>query len=187
MKQERAHQHYSTLGHRTDDFPQLGSPFRNIRQGDTAQTVARRDDTQRPMILRSVVEMHTYGKHARQDLDRRLDVRYAVLEGPWAEPLDLLLLMHGDGEILVPRNLPVRFGVLVESCDLDRPCPTPQDLSRQSRGRTFGGERSYRVRLQAKASDSTSPVLGRRQAGELSSEQDDLILGKSGLGHRITV
>jgi hypothetical protein len=139
------------------------------------------------MIGRSVVEVYTHGEHTRQDLDWRLDVEYAVLEGPRAEALDIFPFMNGDGEILVPRNYPVRFGTLIEPSDLDRPGLTPQDLSRQSRGRPFGGERSYRVRFQAKATDAASPVHRRSQAGELSLEQDDLSLRKSGLRHRIAV
>jgi hypothetical protein len=58
--------------------------------------------------------MDADSNHVREQTMRRLNVRDSVLFGPLPEPGDVATLGYGDRKILVPDNLPVRAGSLVE-------------------------------------------------------------------------
>lgn len=122
MEQERTHQQRSAdtdgthdlgcLAHRRDLF--LRYPTLQVRTGD---------DTQRPVLLTTVVEVEPHGNHVLQNLGRRLNVEHIRLDRPRSEPLSLDALMHGNGHVLMLGNLPVRIGNLVEQNAPDREEP----------------------------------------------------------------
>jgi hypothetical protein len=71
-------------------------------------------DPERAVRFIRGIEMDSYVQHLLENPHRWLNVRRTILGGPGNESCDLYPLFNGNGEILMPRNLPISVRVLVE-------------------------------------------------------------------------
>ncbi len=71
--------------------------------------------------------MNAYREHFLQHFSGRLHVDYSGFDGPRTESLDVTLLDHGDGQILVPRHQPICIWRLVEKDSAHGKCQFTQD------------------------------------------------------------
>jgi len=81
---------------------------------DASEEVRSWEDAQRAVLRGAVVEVDSHGEHLRQHRGGGLGVDDACLHGPRPEAGDLAPLADRDDEVLVPCDLPVRRGRLVE-------------------------------------------------------------------------
>ena len=72
------------------------------------------DNANGAVVCGARIEMQANGEHALEDVDRRLYVRDTALLGPRSVVGHLNALLRGDREVLVPNDLPIRVGSLVE-------------------------------------------------------------------------
>src|SRR5688500_4292079 len=74
----------------------------------------------RSVVFATRIEMNAYCNHPLKNGSRRLDMKDASLRGPRTKAGDLPPFCHRDGEILMPRDLPVRRRRLVKEKRADR-------------------------------------------------------------------
>lgn len=90
--------------------------------GEAAELVGAGEDSQGAVLRGGVVEVEAEGDHLHENGDGGLDVRNAVLDRPRSEAGDVPPLLDGEGEVLMPGDLPVGVRCLVEDRQLGRPC-----------------------------------------------------------------
>jgi hypothetical protein len=120
MEQQWAHQQRSANTYSAHLLRCLLTHRRDILFGYPAVQVGAWDDAQGTILLTTVVEVEPHGDHVLQHLGQRLNVNHVGLHRPWPEPLGLDTLLHGNGHVLVPGNLPIRVRNLVEEDASDR-------------------------------------------------------------------
>ena len=108
------HDQEPTSRHNAAELCHSLAPRFDVRSPKAAGAVRAWKDAERAVVGAAVVEMHPYGHHALKHRDWWLHVVNSCLDAPGAIALDLTTSPDGDGEILMPRDLPVRGGRLVE-------------------------------------------------------------------------
>ena len=113
MKEERTHQECSA---ETDRAGECGKLLQSgdVPLRDTTFAMRAGDHAQRAVFLAASVKMEANGEHMLQHLGGWLHMEDAGLGGPWAEAGYLEALLYRDGDVLVPRDFPVRVRNFVE-------------------------------------------------------------------------
>jgi hypothetical protein len=119
VDEERLHQkHVAASGFAHDERLSCQRVDRVVRE--LAPRVAPGNHGQGAVRGRRVVEVEAQGHQPRQHGGRRLDLVDAQPHRPVREPRLVRLVRDREAHILVPRDLPIGLGVLVEQGGVDR-------------------------------------------------------------------
>lgn len=80
------------------------------------------------------------------------------LDGPWAEADCVNLLLHGDGQVLMPGDLPIRPGDLVEEDAAHGKEQKSKNWLHQSAEQFGMGQRAYLGRYIQEIADGENPA-----------------------------
>lgn len=87
---------------------------REILSASSLPAVGTGNDPERAIVGQRIIKVEAEGDHALQNWNRRLHMDRAVFHGPWSVAGQVLLLLNGDGQILVERDFPICIGCFIE-------------------------------------------------------------------------
>ena len=96
--------------------------------------------------------------HALEHARRRLDMDDAVLFTPGSKPGGVLLSLHGNRQVLMPGDSPVRVSRLVEINGAHRKTRSAEERARQIHQRRTGGSRLEGRYVRNQQPGAPSPV-----------------------------
>src|SRR5258705_5352689 len=113
MNQERANQYCAAFGDGAHNAWPL-TPSCNFFRRKTTSLVRAWNDTERPVFCVAFVQVQPHSQHSGHHRCRGLHMRDTSLDRPWAKLCQILSLTYCNGAILVPDDLPIGIGSLVE-------------------------------------------------------------------------
>ena len=128
MEKERPHEEdVSTIGY-TEGLLPLAAESSHVVVVEPAEAVRTRENPQGSIVGTTGIEVQAQRDHPLEHRDGGLDVVHARLHRPGAEAGHLGVTVDGDGEILVPGDLPTGAGGLGEEEGSDNASAQSDDV-----------------------------------------------------------
>ena len=132
--------------HRRDGFG-FTDPV-HVRTRDRPAAMTSRNDAQRAIFGRTVVQMKPHGHHPGQNFGRRLHMRDPALDGPVLPARQFTTLFDSDRQILMPRDGPVCALRFVKENSTYRAIMRTYQWAQEGHQRGAGCDPLYRVQFQ---------------------------------------
>ena len=132
MEQERPHQQHVPLVGGCELFVDSITPYLVVRFPELPGAMRSWQDPHRSIVRTARIEMETQRHHCFEHGHRGLDMPDPGLLAPWPEPGGLNPVTHGDRQVLMPSDPPIRPGGLVEEDRTDGPRQDADGHARQT-------------------------------------------------------
>src|SRR5215472_6278972 len=125
MNQERTHGQYAPASNKT--LPRCSSSRRALHfiVAEHAGPVCARQNPQRPVFLRGIVQMEAQGQYLFKGTGRGVSINDALFYRPWSPAGRFAFFYKCKGRVLMPGDEPIRVRRLVEKGGAEGKCVFP--------------------------------------------------------------